>query len=57
IWANEERERSEVMRTGHQARVLIANENNQARTFSTRRSSPMARHGNTTVMKLRTANN
>ncbi|NET58681.1 MAG: aspartate 1-decarboxylase [Symploca sp. SIO2E6] len=31
IWANEERERSEVMRTGHQARVLIANENNQAK--------------------------
>ena len=31
IWANEERERSEVLRQGHQARVLIADENNQSK--------------------------
>lgn len=29
IWANEERERSEVWRQGHQARVLVADENNR----------------------------
>ena len=28
IWANEERERSEVLQYGHEARVLIADENN-----------------------------
>ncbi|MBC6420427.1 MAG: aspartate 1-decarboxylase [Hormoscilla sp. SP12CHS1] len=31
IWANEHCDRSEVMRTGHRARVLIADENNQVR--------------------------
>ena len=31
IWANEERERSEVLRQGHQARVLIADENNRSK--------------------------
>lgn len=30
IWANEHCDRSEVLRKGHQARVLIADENNQA---------------------------
>ncbi|MEA5469993.1 aspartate 1-decarboxylase [Spirulina sp. 06S082] len=28
IWANEQRDRTEVMRDGHQARVLLADENN-----------------------------
>ncbi|MBC6478915.1 MAG: aspartate 1-decarboxylase [Hormoscilla sp. GM7CHS1pb] len=31
IWANEYCDRSEVMGTGHRARVLIADENNQVR--------------------------
>ncbi|MBO1346686.1 MAG: aspartate 1-decarboxylase [Hormoscilla sp. GUM202] len=31
IWANEHCDRSEVMGTGHRARVLIADENNQVR--------------------------
>ncbi|NER51697.1 MAG: aspartate 1-decarboxylase [Symploca sp. SIO1A3] len=30
IWANENLDRSEVLRNGHQARVLIADDNNQA---------------------------